>query len=240
MPICRHCASEFPNHAVLDGVRHNLGRRKFCLICSPFGSHNTKKSLALTSTLADTIVSDQWDGQTRVLYRRVCGTCGSETYRPKKSIRVVNYCSQKCSAKAQDTKISCLCAWCGNSVRVRPARLETSKSGLVFCSKGCKDRAQSLSGLQTSWPPHFGTAGDESTYRERALRAYGEKCDGCGYEGDKRFLDVHHRDHNHSNHGLENLQVLCVCCHGIVTRRHLSKIPNNISGPSGPFMVRCS
>jgi hypothetical protein len=31
-----------PCRVIIDGKEHNLQRRKFCLKCSPFGSHNTK------------------------------------------------------------------------------------------------------------------------------------------------------------------------------------------------------
>lgn len=45
MPTCRNCNDIFPNWIVLDGKGHNLCNRKFCLICSPFGEHNTKTTL---------------------------------------------------------------------------------------------------------------------------------------------------------------------------------------------------
>lgn len=44
MPICRHCGDKFPNHILLDGMWKTLNSRKFCLTCSPFGKHNTKKN----------------------------------------------------------------------------------------------------------------------------------------------------------------------------------------------------
>lgn len=43
MPTCRKCGHDFPNRVVLDGKEHSLGKRKFCLDCSPFGTHNTRK-----------------------------------------------------------------------------------------------------------------------------------------------------------------------------------------------------
>lgn len=43
MPNCNLCHSDFPNHLVIDGKLRNVSNRKFCLICSPFGKHNTKK-----------------------------------------------------------------------------------------------------------------------------------------------------------------------------------------------------
>ena len=42
MPLCKNCNSHFPSFKVINGKRRNLQRRKFCLVCSPFGSHNTR------------------------------------------------------------------------------------------------------------------------------------------------------------------------------------------------------
>ena len=61
MPICRKCEGEFPNKIRVNGKEHNLQNRKFCLKCSPFGSHNTRK-------LDEDVVPH---GK-----RRVSGTCG--------------------------------------------------------------------------------------------------------------------------------------------------------------------
>jgi hypothetical protein len=42
--ICEACGRPFPAKIVIDGRRRSLYRRRFCLACSPFGSHNTSKS----------------------------------------------------------------------------------------------------------------------------------------------------------------------------------------------------
>jgi 5-methylcytosine-specific restriction endonuclease McrA len=43
MPICQKCEERFPNRMEIEGKIKNLQRRKYCLDCSPFGQHNTKK-----------------------------------------------------------------------------------------------------------------------------------------------------------------------------------------------------
>ena len=43
--ICRKCGSYFKAHISIDGRIRNLQRRKFCLDCSPFNSHNTRKKI---------------------------------------------------------------------------------------------------------------------------------------------------------------------------------------------------
>jgi 5-methylcytosine-specific restriction endonuclease McrA len=53
MPICQQCSTQFPIHwkNPETGKMHNLGNRKFCLTCSPFGQHNTKQ---LNNKIPDT------------------------------------------------------------------------------------------------------------------------------------------------------------------------------------------
>ena len=41
MPICKNCGKYFKTHQEIDGKLRNLGKRKYCLECSPFNSHNT-------------------------------------------------------------------------------------------------------------------------------------------------------------------------------------------------------
>ena len=42
MPVCKNCGNTFPSKCVIDGKLRVLSSRKYCLICSPFGQHNTK------------------------------------------------------------------------------------------------------------------------------------------------------------------------------------------------------
>lgn len=49
-------------------------------------------------------------------------------------------------------------------------------------------------------------------YQRKAYERYGKKCYICFQtEGQ---IDVHHKDKNHKNNKIENLQVLCASCHG--------------------------
>lgn len=43
MPVCKKCQIKFPNRVVLDGKIKSLCSRKYCLMCSPYGSKNTKQ-----------------------------------------------------------------------------------------------------------------------------------------------------------------------------------------------------
>ena len=41
--ICKKCKTQFPFVVIIEGQKRNLGNRKYCLECSPFGKHNTKQ-----------------------------------------------------------------------------------------------------------------------------------------------------------------------------------------------------
>ncbi len=43
MLTCHNCKNEFPTCIKIDGKYRNLKKRKYCLICSPFGRHNTRQ-----------------------------------------------------------------------------------------------------------------------------------------------------------------------------------------------------
>ncbi|MGF7145282.1 5-methylcytosine-specific restriction endonuclease McrA [Anaerotaenia torta] len=49
-----------------------------------------------------------------------------------------------------------------------------------------------------------------ASYRLKAFRAHGKKCNRCG---SKEKLEVHHKDRDHHNNEIENLEVLCKTCH---------------------------
>lgn len=40
--VCKKCQKTFPFVVLVNGKERNLNSRKFCLDCSPFGTHNTK------------------------------------------------------------------------------------------------------------------------------------------------------------------------------------------------------
>ena len=53
-------------------------------------------------------------------------------------------------------------------------------------------------------------------YREKAIREYGQVCQGCGKTDD---VLVHHRNGDRSDNSLSNLIPLCAKCHGKVHGR---------------------
>ena len=43
MPYCRNCGAHFPNRLTIEGKVRVLCNRMYCLGCSPWGKHNTRK-----------------------------------------------------------------------------------------------------------------------------------------------------------------------------------------------------
>jgi 5-methylcytosine-specific restriction endonuclease McrA len=107
------------------------------------------------------------------------------------------------------------CDWCGEFF---DRRRHGKKSVFVFCSRVCKEKAQSIEGgdkFSSMRPHHYGNGNYQ--YRRRAFRHYGAKCNRCGYSENVKALQVHHKDGNHQNGHIENLEVLCANCHAIET-----------------------
>ena len=157
--------------------------------------------------------------------KKNCLTCDKEFEALQRELTRGNgkYCSRECSSnrpvwKNRSKTISTLtCAACYKEFDRQTCRVHYTKSGLNFCSRECKENAQSLAGnCPEIRPEHYGDG--KSSYRERALKYYGAKCNRCGYGEIEQMLDVHHRDKNREHNEIENLEVLCVWCHALETR----------------------
>ncbi len=162
----------------------------------------------------ESIISTLYDGKPRRLFLHYCTlpTCKRPFYLPKHSNG--QYCSRECSGVASRTRVTVKCSFCFTSFEKRPAQIKASKSGLLFCSRACKDHAQSiLSGeaFHDMRPDHYTNGG--AAYREIAFKHHPKKCNRCGYARFTPVLRVHHIDRNRKNNKPENLEILCPTCH---------------------------
>jgi hypothetical protein len=93
-----------------------------------------------------------------------------------------------------------------------------------FCSRSCATVYNNKTIRSGEKNPNY--TNGKGSYRNRAFRYYGAKCSNnkCiigkkGIKVPKKMLDVDHIDCNRENNKLENLQVLCVWCHALKTRK---------------------
>ena|ERR1035437_7027174 len=169
---------------------------------------------------------------------RLCLTCAKEFDAPIREVNRGNglYCSRECSSarpvwsKRKATISTLVCAFCHIEFKKQACRVRGGKSGLRFCSRKCKDSAQSLvGGMEEIQPSHFGTG--HGGYREKAFSVYPKQCARCGYKEVESILQVHHKDRNRLNRDIGNLEVLCPNCHE--TEHYLSHDGRWASGVIG-------
>lgn len=99
MPTCKLCSVVFPNRIRINGKIKTLNRRKYCLDCSPFGSHNTR---ILTARYDQEVISICKMCNKKFVYNRQknrrekCGSCNVTTYRRLMKRRAIEYLGGKC------------------------------------------------------------------------------------------------------------------------------------------------
>jgi hypothetical protein len=129
MRTCRLCGSEFPAHVVIDGRERNLQNRKFCLQCSPYGSHNTRtlrrddvgNVVAVTVARVRALTQPEFEklccsrcGRKYTLNRKqghqltLCNSCSANRQRVKMKQRCVDYKGGKCQCCGYDRSLRSL------------------------------------------------------------------------------------------------------------------------------------
>jgi hypothetical protein len=102
---CRICDNYFPTIIKIDGKSRNLQNRKYCLDCSPFGKHNTKK---LTKAI------------TAGVQPRFCKTCNREIVRKNEKTSDCWVCTNKKQRIRNISKVQELtgksCWFCGYNI----------------------------------------------------------------------------------------------------------------------------
>jgi len=174
------------------------------------------------------------DGRKREGVKVRCLQCNKE-YIARKSFYDKGKCvccSRACSSLLQRKRIIKKCDFCGKEFERIAASIKNSRTGLLFCSRKCKDLALRLNSgekFQKMRPDHYGTANGKNHYRDKAFEYYLHECANpkCGYNEDDRLLEVHHRDFDKNNNEIENLVILCCMCHKRVTLNYYKLNENN-------------
>jgi hypothetical protein len=104
LPKCKKCEKDFRNFVTIDGLIRNLCRRKYCLECSPFGKHNTKRLdvvqeavkegeiLRICTHCSREFIVDRKKG----LHGHKCNSCNTNAQRHKRKIKCIEYKGSKC------------------------------------------------------------------------------------------------------------------------------------------------
>lgn len=140
-------------------------------------------------------------GRLRWHIEKICPIC-SRSFLSRKDKKETLYCGKDCYNKARDKRTQLKCDECGLVITKTANKITT----LNFCSRACKDKNQQVENPKRK-------------YREKAFANLDNNCNRCGYKELKRMLDVHHIDGNRSNSRLHNLEILCVWCHALETRK---------------------
>lgn len=101
MPNCAKCQFKYPATIVIDGKRRNLANRSYCLTCSPFGEHNTRRieqppAEKLSITRSCTVCNKDFQINNHGSRGLVCGSCKVAKRRWKIKRQAVEYKGGKC------------------------------------------------------------------------------------------------------------------------------------------------
>lgn len=145
-----------------------------------------------------------------------CLTCEKPFQVQVRELRRGNgkYCSHRCAGarKREAPAPNLTCAMCQTPFYRKPSA-QNGKSGLYFCGRACKDKSQNLTdGIPEVRPSHYGD-GRWVKYRKIAFDAHPHRCNNCGWSEYVEVLQVHHKDHDHTNNHPDNLEILCPTHH---------------------------
>ncbi len=79
---CKKCGLSVPTRIKINGKTHHLRNRKYCLACSPFGLHNTKK-LERINCPQSVRICDQCNRPMGQVRGSKCWSCASRISREK-------------------------------------------------------------------------------------------------------------------------------------------------------------
>lgn len=158
-------------------------------------------------------------------YKIDCNQCYNPVWKRRLHIERNNtlFCNTACAGKFRSTSIEVSCSRCDKKIKRNLSVIKRSKRKIYFCSPKCANAFYMKERQENSVENGFRNG---NSYRSRALGFYGHKCmapecliSKSKIEIVKGMLDVDHIDGNRSNNNIRNLQVLCVWCHALKTRK---------------------
>lgn len=101
MPLCKKCGKTFSVRIKLNEKVRHLGKRKYCLDCSPFGSRNTRK-LEITypeqlKVICKICLRPFIYNKKKNHRKNMCGSCAVIQWRRRTKQKAVDYKGGKCT-----------------------------------------------------------------------------------------------------------------------------------------------
>jgi hypothetical protein len=96
LKICLGCEKTFPSRIKIEGKLHILSSRKYCLECSPFNQHNTKKIHIKTESTVMCRVCEKYYEKGHQKYKDICPTCRVAEVRKQRKKELIEYKGGKC------------------------------------------------------------------------------------------------------------------------------------------------
>lgn len=109
------------------------------------------------------------------------------------------------------SRVKVTCALCGKEIERTLSQVEKNQTGYYYC---CREHGNLHKNLLRQ---KNGEWDNSSNYRLKAFNTYEHKCACCGWDEDKRILEVHHIDGDRNNNKIDNLIILCPTCHRKIT-----------------------
>jgi len=163
------------------------------------------------------------NGRRRKAEKSKCEFCNKLFLRRVYEKRLRKYCSPECFYKDSRKRTKLKCHTCGKAFERQISHLRNAKHGFFFCSRKCKEKAQSLNGnCPQIRPNHYGTSKKRRSCRNLINNAKNPRCLDCK-ENKKYLLITHHKDGNNNNSNKNNIEIVCGKCH---MKRHLRLVNN--------------
>lgn len=96
MKKCLKCDKTFPTRIKIEGKEKNLQNRKYCLECSPWGQHNTKKVHIFSEPTRECRVCKREYLGGHQKHKDICDSCRMTEIRKDKKQILVNYLGGEC------------------------------------------------------------------------------------------------------------------------------------------------
>ena len=150
-----------------------------------------------------------------MIYNAICSNCKKDIYKTPYTLKhhKIFFCNKNCLKEFNSKKsktIEVNCNYCNKKITKTNSQQRSSKAGLFFCNNLCKNRYLAKN---KRWKKSKDNILHHRSRQNILLQKNNYTCQKCGYDENKKMLDVHHYDHNHKNNKYNNLRILCVWCH---------------------------